>query len=217
MIKINRVLRIGSIGAGISTIMIILLGFISLPAGMSYPGLEALTGETILSASEHLSYVKEMQMLFILDGIFLMGWILSWVGLAELVRSRYRIFGILTLIFGLAGAIFDLSENAIIWGVIQNYIAGRISGTDWIILWKAVQQMSYWFPFIGAIFAACALWSVKKLDQATVFIGTIFVAGAVIGLYLPGYSLLSNLWFLCWFACLSLLLWRRSTETQSNP
>lgn len=60
-------------------------------------------------------------------------------------------------------------------------------------------------PFIGAVFAACGLWSAKRLDQVTAIIGTLMVVVAAIGLYLPGLSILANLWFLCWFACISLL------------
>jgi hypothetical protein len=217
MTNTQRILRVGAIGAGLSTLMLILMAFITLPLGMSYPGVEALTGDLTLSTSEMTSYLGGIQFLFVLDGIFLVGWLVSWVGLAELVRSRYPLFGILTLIFGLAGALFDFGENSIIWGVVQNLQAGRALGSDWVILWKAVQHLSYWLPFIGAVFAACGLWSAKTLDRATSIIGTVLVAVATIGLYLPGYSLLSNLWFLLWFACVALLLWRRSVEMNPTP
>ena len=210
----NSLMRIGAIGAGVSVVMLILMAFIALPAGMSYPGLEALTGKLVLSASEKAAYISGMQTLYILDGIFLAGWVVAWIGLAELVKSRWRVFGLLSLTFGLAGAMFVFSENSIIWGVLQSYQLGVLSGSAWVIPWKAVQHMSYWLPFIGAILAACGLWSEKSLDRITVIIGSVFVAAAAVGLYLPGLSLLSNLWFLIWFACLAWLLWRRSAETR---
>jgi len=210
----NRLLRVGAIGAGVSVVMLVLMAFIVLPAGMSYPGLEALTGKLVLSTSEKSAYLSGMQTLYILDGIFLTGWVVAWIGLAELVRSRWRLFGLLSLTFGLAGAMFDFSENSIIWGVLQSYQLGVLSGSAWVIPWKAVQHMSYWLPFIGAILAACGLWSEKNLDRVTVIVGSVFVAAAAIGLYLPGLSLLSNLWFLIWFACLAWLLWRRSAEAR---
>ena len=215
MKNINRVMRAGSVGAAISTVLLIGMVFITLPAGMSYPGLEALTGSIVLSAGEKNAFLTGMQTLYILDGVFLMGWILAWVGLSELVRERSKTFGLLTLIFGLAGALFDLSENSIIWGVLQSMQLGTLSGNAWLIPWKAVQHMSYWLPFSGAILAACGLWSRQRLDQITAIAGTVLTAGAIAGLYLPAISLLSNLWFLIWFASLACLLWRRSTETRS--
>lgn len=217
MTNAQRILRIGSIGAGLSALMLILMTFVTLPSGMTYPGVEALTGDLALSSGDLSSYLNGLQILFVLDGIFLVGWLVSWVGIAEIVRSRYRIFGILTLIFGLAGALFDFGENSIIWGVIQNFQAGRAPGSEWVIPWKAVQHLSYWLPFIGAVLAACGLWSAKTLDKVTAIVGTLLVVVAAIGLYLPGLSLLANLWFMCWFACVGLLLWRRSAEITPNP
>jgi len=190
------------------------MAFISLPAGMSYPGLEALTGALSLTAGEQTTYLSGMQVLYLLDGIFLLGWVIAWVGLAELVQARYRILGLLTLVIGLAGALCDFCENSIVWGVLQSGAWGGLSGSNWVIPWKAVQHMSYWLPFLGAVLAACGLWSEKALDRVTAFVGSLLVLGAALGLYFTQLSLLSNLWFLLWFACLASLLWRRSAETR---
>jgi len=213
----RQILRISSVAAGISTLMLILMAMIPFPAGISYPGVKILTGQTILSSADLGAYLAAMRALFILDGIFLLGWIVSLVGISELVRPRYRVFGVLTLILGLAGAMFDYAENSIIWGVIQNFQAGAAPGTLWVVSWKAVQHLSYWLPFIGAVLAAIGLWGKKSLDRITAIIGSGLVAIAVIGLYLPGFSLAANLWFLLWFASVSLLLWRRAAEISPNP
>lgn len=210
----NRVVRVGAIGAGVSVVFLIAMAFVSLPAGMNYPGLEALTGALTLTPDEQAAYLSGMQVLYLLDGIFLLGWVVAWVGLAELVRTRYRILGLLTLVLGLAGALCDLCENSIIWSVLQSGVWGVSSGGDWVIPWKAVQHMSYWLPFLGAVIAACGLWSEKALDRLTAAVGGLLVAGAAAGLYLSQLSLLSNLWFLLWFACLAWLLWRRSAQTR---
>ena len=214
MKPVNRMMRAGAIGAGVSVVLLIAMAFIALPAGMSYPGLEALTGTLKLTAEEQATYLSGMQVLYLLDGIFLLGWGVAWVGLAELVQARYRILGLLTLVLGLAGALCDLCENSIIWSVLQSGAWGVSSGGSWVIPWKAVQHMSYWLPFLGAVLAACGLWSEKALDRATAMVGSVLVAGAAAGLYFSQLSLLSNLWFLLWCACLAWLLWRRSAETR---
>ncbi|MBI9050820.1 MAG: hypothetical protein JEZ00_15475 [Anaerolineaceae bacterium] len=188
------------------------MAFIAFPSGLEYPGLAALTGELPLNGAEQTLYLNAMRTLFILDGLFLLGWILSWVALGKLVHSRLPLFGLLTLIFGLAGALLDFSENSIIWGVIQNFASGAVQSNAWIVSWKAVQHLSYWLPFIGAVFAACALWSKNLLDKLTAITGTLLVIPAVMGLYLPAFAMFSNVWFLLWFAIVAVLLWRRSSE-----
>ncbi len=211
----RRILKIGAIGAGVSTLTLILMAFVSFPHAMEYPGVPALIGELTLSHGELNAYISSMRILFILDGIFLLGWFVSWMALAEVVRSRSRILGILTLIFGLAGAFFDFGENSIIWGVIQNLEAGRPLTSGWVVAWTSVRHMSYWLPFIGAIFASFGLWSEKRIDRITAFVGSGLVLVAAVGLYIPSLSLLANIWFLFWFASSGLLLWKHSA--QKNP
>jgi hypothetical protein len=207
-----QIFRIGALGAGFSTLMLIGMAFIALPRGMSYPGLEALTGQLMLSGAEQAQYFNGMRLIFVLDGIFLAGWLLSWVGLSTLVRSRLPLFGLLTLFFGLAGALCDFTENSIIWGVLQQYSAGLLNESTWVIFWKAVQHISYWLPFLGAVFAACGLWSKNTLDKITALCGTVLVIPAILGLYFPALAMLANAWFLIWFAVVAILLWRRADE-----
>lgn len=59
--------------------MLILMAFVILPFEMTYPGIEALTGDLALSLGELNSYLNGLQVLFVLDGIFLVGWLVSWI------------------------------------------------------------------------------------------------------------------------------------------
>ncbi len=111
-------LRLGAVGAALSTLLLVAMAFTAQPAGMDYPGLEALTGQRTLSAADLQAYLGGIRLLFALDGLFLAGWILAWVGIGELVRSRQPLLGWLTLIFGLLGALFDFGENSLIWGAL---------------------------------------------------------------------------------------------------
>lgn len=212
-----RILRIGAMGAAVSTLMLLLMAMISFPKGLAYPGLEVLSGTLLFGPDEMEVYLNGMRILFTLDGLFLVGWIVSWIGLAELIRSRFPLFGLLTLVLGLTGAMLDMTENSIIWGVIQQKAFGSMATPDWIIPWKAIQHLSYWLPFIAAVLAAAGLWSKKPLDRIVALIGSVGILPAVAGLYFPNLSLLANLWFLIWFASAAVLLWRRSSEIIPNP
>ncbi len=200
-------IRTGAIGAAISTLSLAAMAFLVLPAGLAYPGLEALTGSLMLSGADKTAFLGSMRVLFVIDGIFLLGWILAWTGLAVLVGLRDHIRGILVLVFGLAGALFDLGENGIILGALQGFESGSAATGAWTIAWKAIQHLSYWLPFSGALLASGGMWSFGWPGRLTAITGSIMLPAAVAGLYLPGLSLLSNAWFLLWFICLAALLW----------
>ena len=212
MNQTKRIYQIGAAGAGLSTLLLIAMLFVSLPHDMFYPGLDVLTGKLVLSGAEQVQYLNGMYLLYVLDSLFLLGWLLSWVALAELVRSRLPLFGILTLIIGVAGALLDFSENSITWGVLFHYASGFPVTADWAVAWKAVQHLSYWLPFIGAVFAACGLWSRNGLDRLVALCGTVLIIPAAMGMYFPALFMLSNVWFFLWFLLLTILLWRRAAE-----
>lgn len=204
----RSLLRLGALGATLSTLLLLAMAFVSLPAGMFYPGLEALTRGLLLSSADQSAYLTGMRLLFALDGLFLAGWILAWVGIGELVRARQPLLGWLTLGFGLAGALFDFSENSLIWGALQTFQNGQMMTPGWVIGWKAVQHLSYWLPFLAAALAAPALWQGKWMEKAAALTASLLLLPAVVGLYFPGLILLPNLWFLLWFAFSALSLWQ---------
>jgi hypothetical protein len=205
-------LRNASVGAGTAAIVLVAMAFISLPGGMTYPGMGILDGRVILKGAELQSYLGSMRLLFVLDGVFLLGWIIAWTGLAALVQTRAPAFGALVLAFGLVGALLDLTENGIILGALEALEAGQAAPGTWTIVWKAVQHLSYWLPFASALHASTALWSKRPLDRITAFTGSVLLIFAVPGLYFPGFSLLSNAWFLIWFTSLAALLWQRAND-----
>ncbi len=208
----RSLLRLGAFGAALSTALLLTMAFVNLPGGLFYPGLPALTGSLPLSPAEQTAYLSGMRLLFALDGLFLAGWVLAWVGIGELVRARQPLLGRLTLLFGLSGALFDFSENSLIWGVLQTYPAGQFMSADWVIAWKAVQHLSYWLPFLAAALTVPALWQGKWAEKAAALTASLLLMPAVIGLYFPDLILLPNLWFLLWFAFSALALWQTASE-----
>lgn len=122
----RSLLRLGVFGAALSTALLLTMAFVNLPGGLFYPGLPALTGSLPLSPAEQTAYLTGMRLLFALDGLFLAGWVLAWVGIGELVRARQPLLGRLTLLFGLSGALCDFSENSLIWGALL---------TEGLLLW----------------------------------------------------------------------------------
>lgn len=210
MDETGRIMRTGAAGAALASLLLLAMAFVALPLGMTYPGLPALTGQITLAPADLDAYLMGMRTLFTLDGLFLVGWLLAWLGLFVLVRTRSPLLGWLTLGFGLAGALFDFSENSFILGALTVLAAGQLPSTDWIAAWKAVQHLSYWLPYLGAVFAGLALWSRRRLDRVTALLGTLGVAIAAAGLYFPALALAANLWFLLWFVNAALLLARRA-------
>lgn len=201
-------LRTGAFGAGTACLLLVAMAFVSLPAGLEYPGLGVLTGRLALSPAELPAYLAGMRLLFVLDGFFLAGWLVAWVGLFHLLRSRAPLFAWLSLALGLIGGFLDFSENSLILGALQTFQSGQMMTPGWVIAWKAVQHLSYWLPFLGALFAAPALWQGHWAEKAAALVSSVLLVPAVIGLYFPDLILLPNLWFLVWFLALSQILWR---------
>lgn len=199
--------RITAIAAVVSALLLISMAFIFFPQGLEYPGLLVLTGKLALSAADKTAYSRALRTLFVVDSIFLLGWMVSWLGVARAVRERVPLLGILSLAAGLAGALLDFGENGIIWGVFQNFQAGQALGSDWVARWHLVRGLSYWLPFIGALLAAVGLWRGGWRERVTAIVGSVLVIPAVVGMYVPGLSLLPNLWFLLWFAACAVMLW----------
>jgi len=192
--------------------MLLVMAFVPWPFEFEYPGIQVLAGEITLSPEGLNRYVTALQALFIVDGIFLIGWIIAWLGIAALVGTRARLLGSLTLVLGLAGAFFDFTENGIVWALVQGLRLNLSPQPGWLIAWQAIQHLSFWLPYAAAAVAALGLWSRKPLDRVVAVAGTLLVVLAAPGLYVPSLSLLASLWFLIWFACSSLLLWRRAAE-----
>jgi len=210
MLGKNRLLRIGSTAAAVGVLLLVSMLFVTLPEGMSYPGVEALNGDLALSPTSLAAYAHSMQLLFALDGLFLVCWFISWVGIAQIVLSRSQLLGVLMLVTGLGGAVLDLAENSIIWSGLLSLQAGHFLSQDWVVAWKVVQHLSYILPMIGAVFAGCGLWGDSWWDRLASLAGTFFVSVAVVGLYLPELSFLADAWYLLWFASASILLWQHS-------
>ena len=118
----------------------------------------------------------------------------------------------LTVAYSLTGAFFDFAENGIVWALVQGLHLDFSPQPGWLIAWQAIQHLSFWLPYAAAAVAALSLWSRKPLDRVVAVTGTLLVVLAAPGLYVPSLSLLASLWFLIWFACSSLLLWRRAAE-----
>ncbi len=200
-------IRYGAFGAAIASLTLVGIAFVPLPAGLEYPGLPVLAGIRALSPEDLKTFLNGIRGLFALDGVFLLGWISAWTGLYELIRSSDPSRAYLVLLFGLAGALTDFGENGIILGALNSLVSGAAAPGYWIVLWKEVQHLSYWLPFAGAMLAAGPLWGYGLGGRIASLVGSILIPVAGAGLYFPALSLVSNLWFLIWFACLAGLLW----------
>lgn len=203
-------LRIAAIAAAASCVTLLLMAFIAFPGQITYPGVEVLTGVHPLSAADDVQFSRALQQLYILDTIFLFGWFLSWIAVSTIAKEKHSLLGLLGLIFGVVGAACDVGENSIIWAVMGAHSLDISTGTGWVLVWKAVQQMSYWLPFIGAMLISISLLSKKAINIILFIVGTAGSVLAAMGIFVPALEMFSNVWFLLWFACLAIILWQHS-------
>ena len=202
--------RVQAGGATLVALLLVAMYFVKLPAGLAYPGLEVLRGDVSLPAADLAGYLRAMQIIFALDGIFLAAQLLAWSGIAQVVRTRAPLPGSLVLSLGVAGVLLDLAENSIIWAALGSLQTGHLPAPGWLIAWKTVHHLSYLLPLLAAVMAGANLWGPRWTERLACLVGTLFSALAIAGLYLPELAPLADLWYLAWFAAAALLLWDSS-------
>lgn len=210
------ILRIGAFGAVVATIMLIVIVILPWPFTFSFPGEEIITGKRILDAFEWAHYLNLLKIYYMVDNIFVIGWIIGWIGLSVLIYTRVKIIGGIVLMFGLLGAFFDFTENEIFLSLLKNYQFNVSAYPFGLIVWNIIREWSYLLPFSGASIAAMGLWSNKFLDRMMSLIGTIYSVIALSGLYIKVLYPLTYIWFLLWFSGSACLLWRRAAKWPSN-
>lgn len=208
--------RVQAGGATLVALLLVAMYFVPLPAGLAYPGLEVLRGELSLPAAEMAAYLRAMQIIFALDGVFLAAQALAWSGIAQLVRTRAALPGSLVFIFGLSGVVLDLAENSILWAALGSLQAGHLPAAGWWIAWKTIQHLSYLLPLLAAVTAGASLWGPRWTERLACLVGTLVSALAITGLYLPELAPLADLWYLIWFATTALLLWDMSNIIETG-
>ena len=211
----------GTLGFAVAILMFCLLGAISWSLDFADPVEAILTGQVPPTSEAFSHYTNILPAYYAIDSALIIGWLVGWIGVAVLVRERNRWLGGIVLVLGLAGPLLDFLENEISWaliGVSQRSIPVPVG---WLIGWQVVRQLSYLLPFSVAVLAGAGLWGQKTLARVTAGIGTVGVAVALAGLYIPDLWMATQLWWPIWFAALGLLLWQRrmdfsQQETESH-
>ena len=183
MANLRSILRVGAIGATWATVMLILLLIVPWPLNVAFPGEEVLAGTMKLSSGELAQYADFFGVFLAIDGLFVIGWIVGWVGVAFLVRTRSPLLGTVVLIVGLVPALLDLAENEIMWAMIQGYQLDISPQPSWFVAWKISRQLSYWIFYAAAALAGLGLWSDRFLDRLVTIIGTALMAFVTPSLY----------------------------------
>jgi len=206
------VLRFGALGFVVSVLMFFALVVIVSPFNFADPVYEILTNQVNTTTDTFDQYMKILPAYYVIDNILIVGWIIGWVGITILVGKRSQTLGIIVLVLGLAGPVLDFLENEISWTLISVYQSTASVPTNWYVGWRVTRQMSYILPYSVATLVGIGLWSRQTLDRVVTGVGTIGVAIALMGMYMPAWWLGAQLWWPVWFVCLGLSLWQRNRD-----
>jgi hypothetical protein len=208
----HLILRIGSIGAMVAVLA--LIGIVLL-AGLfdlfDYTDLiEGILAKKItLSSMDLPRYTISFRGFLMVDTVFVIGEMVAWVGLAALIQARAHPLGRVVLVLGLLGASFDFVQNAVEWTLIRGQHLSISPQPSWFIVWMTVSQLSYLLTYAAAVMTALGLWSKQPLNRVLGVIGGPLTVLAVVGLYVSDWYALAFLWYLAFFLCAGILLWRR--------
>lgn len=205
-------LKFGAFAAAFTTFTLAVMLFIPWPFEFEFPGRDVLIGQASLSAREFALYVKTIRLFYCVDTMFIIGWIISWIGLAALVKQRNNFLGNIALWFGLTAAGLDLTENQFIWSMIQTRLMGLPVSADWGMGWQIVRELSFLLTFISAFLLSLGLWQEKFPGKLMAVVGTVGLIPAVAGLYVPCLAMASNFWYGFWFIGATILLFRAAKQ-----
>lgn len=208
----RSILRFGALGAAVAFLMLIALAAVVAPIDFVDPAETILLAQLRPVAADLDRYIAVLPTLYAVDSIFIIGWIVGWLGVAALVRSRNVVLGVVALVLGLIGPVLDFVENGIAWTLIEGHRQGLPVPVAWYLAWSVARHLSLVIPYAAAAVAGVGLWSRKPLDMTVTGVGTVLAVVAIIGTYVPALASISMLWWFIWFFCIGLLLWRRAGE-----
>ena len=201
------VLRICAIGAGISLLMLIVM--VCLVKILHFVSASDIVQNGIpMDIAFQGKLIDHTRILTSIDVVFIIGWILSMIGIATLVRTRSKVLGDVALVIGLIAPLLDFTENEILLAMVQYMRYNDTLKVVWII----IRQFSYLVAFAAAAVIFVGLWSEKKQDRIMCMAGTIPMIPAIFGLYIPWLFFLVIFWYACWFVCVFWFLWSWSTH-----
>ena len=204
------VVKAGAYGFAAAAISFVVIAILAMTANFADPFDEILSGRIVPGADEFNNYISLLPALHIADNLLIFGWIAGWIGASILIGKRYRAFGKIILVLGLIGPLLDFLENEISWALVD--IFARETGTppDLYALWKIVRSVSYIVPYCAAILAGIGIWDKRPFDKIIACISSIGAVMAMPGIYIPGIWIISQAWWLIWFASLSIYIFRRA-------
>lgn len=176
-----------------------------------------MSGAVIVPLADHTRMIEGLGRAYFVDSVFIVAWIGAWTGLGLLLERTSKVMPAAATTLGVWGAVLDFAENQISWSLIAAAMEGTLH-PQWLIAHGIVRHLSYLLPLSGAFVASLALVGLHSVaSSVAALLGTLGVVIAMLGLYVPAFSLAPNVWFGAWFAGLAWVLWAHSwTETPSR-
>jgi len=84
-------LKANAIGSLVAVTTLIMMALLPWPFEFTFPGEGVLIGRVELTSATFEQYVASLQRHLVVDTIFIIGWIVGWVGLRILIRIRHKL------------------------------------------------------------------------------------------------------------------------------
>lgn len=199
MLRDKFLARIGMIGGSTAAGLLIAQIIIGVQVGSDLVGLQSLSPlEFNRLAAEHSNQV---QLLMMLDDMFVVSYLMAFVGLASSVWDR-RVLALLGLGSAIVLAFFDLLENSITLGLVGIFLAeqtlNRLPSVEvnHLLVLNVIGQMKWLSASIAIGSLGIAAWDVTKLNRVVSILFLIFVPFVAWGMINPWGATARVLWML---------------------
>lgn len=156
-----------------------------------------------------------LSLLFIVDTLFVICWLVGWIGLYHFLAAQDKRLSVIILVIGILGPLFDFGENEIAWVLIGQSSRIGMMSENWVNFWQLIRQLSFLLPYVATILLGLFMSRKVLRDKITAIlfiIGSIF---GIFGLYFDALYVPAILWWGVWLLLLGVMLMHGKEATDS--
>ncbi|MBI4674794.1 MAG: hypothetical protein HY741_24375 [Chloroflexi bacterium] len=158
------------------------------------------------------AHAATLTQLMVADDLFVIGYSVSFVGIALYLAPRNRLLALVGLGLALLTSATDFTENSLTIALTRLATQGATLQADWLLVLQILGQLKYLWIFAGGTLSAIGIWNERRMNRAVAILFWLFpLVGAFAMLNVTG-ALLRIFWMLVLLLAGGIFLWRESGQ-----
>ncbi len=187
------VMRVGAIGGGAAAGLLAVMMGVGASIGADFSNLgDSLVPRTV--AHLFAAYRGEIQTLMVVDNLFVLGYLVAFIGLATATRRRAPLFAGIALGFALATGVLDFLENSLTLGLLgvvtqnQTLFTAPTLTSESVLGLNLLGQVKYLCANVAVVLFGIGMWSAERLHRVTAILFWLFAPLNVLAFVVPAFA-----------------------------